>query len=221
MGTYGGVVEATGDPEGLGRLKVRAPVVYGPSSSSLIATADLPWALPAGLPAGGSPESGAIQWLPGVGDQVFVRFLDGCPEKPVWEWGNQSQPQARAFPYWSRQPGGYAEDGSAPPSSYLTRYGHWLEFTRAHLQHGTKGGLLLTLDDPSATARVVAPTTLVDSAHVGLGTDATDPVVRLSDLQAAVAAIVTQFDSHTHPDTGPPTAPMKVTPTGSKNTFSA
>ena len=83
--TYAGYVEDNKDPDNIGRLKVRVPTVYGPADSqkNTISTADLPWALPAGLPAGGSPDSGAIQWLPEPGDHVYVRFLDGEPEKPI------------------------------------------------------------------------------------------------------------------------------------------
>ncbi len=265
-GTYGGTVEATNDPERLGRLKVRAPAVYGPATAGApdaVTTADLPWALPAGLPAGGTPDSGGMVWLPRVGDHVYLRFLDGLPEQPVWEWAMQDRGQAQAFPYWRRSPGGYAGD-EAPPDSYLTRYGHTINLARDGLTfatlHGytitirdatnvpdgfidlvTQKGYQLRLDDDADTGTLTIPTVTVNastlfevvtprahirSARVQLGQDAQDPVVRLSDLRAAVDTIKATFNAHKHivVSIGSPTlvplTPMQVTPTGSDNTFS-
>src|SRR3546814_4627799 len=33
--------------------------------------------------------------LPEPGDHVWVRFLDGQPEKPIWEWGMQTITDAK------------------------------------------------------------------------------------------------------------------------------
>jgi hypothetical protein len=99
FGTYGGIVENVKDPEKLGRVKVRVPHIYGASGSSTgyIGTNNIPWALPAGMPAGGSPASGGFSHLPDVGDHVWVRFLDGEPEKPIWEWGMQTINDAKGL----------------------------------------------------------------------------------------------------------------------------
>ena len=80
FGTYLGFVEEVRDPDKLGRIKARVPSAYGFSSGpgGSIGTEDIPWAIPAGLAAGGSDASGGISWLPEPGDQVFVRFLDGA-----------------------------------------------------------------------------------------------------------------------------------------------
>jgi len=113
--TYGGIVEGNNDPEKLGRLKVRVPHVYGTSGDAgrYIGTNDLPWALPAGLPAGSTKASGGFSHLPEVNDKVWVRFLDGEPEKPIWEWGMQTTDERQNFPLHSYKPG----TPPAPPNS--------------------------------------------------------------------------------------------------------
>jgi len=300
MATYAGTVEDVNDPERLGRLKVRVPAAYGPLGAlSSISTTDLPWALPTGLPAGGSADSGAICWLPVVGDHVYVRFLDGEPEKPIWEWGGQDRKQADSTGFWRRDPGGY-EGSKAPKTSLLTRYGQSLQFSPSGLVMTTGRGVALILtdatdssfglarlqttkgysiriDDNKDEMRLLAPdiwlmggatvnqignninvvaasvfqlnastvkvamgrmmaTASIDvtvttpimsvvSQHIALGAvEASDPVVRLSDLQAAVSSIVSQFNAHIHNTrvgpTSTPTSQMSVTPTGSSVTYS-
>ena len=121
-----GLVEENADPERLGRLKIRVPTVYGVSGE--IGTDELPWAIPFGLPAGGSSVSGGISWLPTIGDQVTVQFLDGEPEKPVWAWCMQTRAQAEKLKlhhYGTGDEGEVAE----PDRSILSRYGHSLEIS--------------------------------------------------------------------------------------------
>ena len=142
FGTYLGFVEEVRDPDKLGRVKVRVPHVYGFSGStnSSVSVEDIPWALPAGLPAGGTNASGGMSWLPEPGDQVFVRFLDGEPEKPIWEWACQSVPQAGVLSLNQ-----YTAAG--PKRAGFTRYGHTFEFNSAGLIAVTAGGNYFTLDD--------------------------------------------------------------------------
>lgn len=188
--TYAGTVEDTRDPEQLGRMKVRVPSVYGPDAlGNTIATSDLPWALPAGLPAGGSSQSGAIQWLPEVGDHVFVRFLDGEPEKPVWEWAGQDRRQATEYPYLRRQPGGYQEDGSAPRSALLTRYDHLVDIQEDTVTIRTKSGYKLRFTDSTGKLDVYAPT--VDVLLEALKVTGVTASVNVNDLAvtAAVAKV--------------------------------
>lgn len=146
-GSYAGIVEYTQDPAKLGRVKVRVPVAYGVRSNSgggYIPTNLIPWALPVGLPAGMSQASGGMDWLPQVGDQVLVRFLDGEPEKPVWEWFVQTTSAAKNFPLHQ-----YGTTG-LPSRSALTRYGHSLQFVEAGLQFSTQSGYQLVLADDKA-----------------------------------------------------------------------
>jgi Type VI secretion system/phage-baseplate injector OB domain len=291
--TYAGTVEATNDPERVGRLKVRVPLIYGPSNANeAISVSDLPWAPPAGLPAGGSANSGGLVWLPEVGDHVWVRFLDGEPEKPIWEWGAQDTKQAGKFAYFRLKDDGYQPDGTAPKMMFLTRYGHALQFTpgsvvltsaggyafyisdsaeaQGQLGQRTARGYMHEFDDSTDTlslyvrnylgnvsyiyftgddyrwivtdefsveaghnfvvkagdlAQVTTPSAKVVSPHIELGDSASDPVVRLSDLRAAVNTIMQVFNSHEHIGnmgfpTSPPLSPLFVNPTGSANTFS-
>jgi hypothetical protein len=170
FGTYAGTVEDIDDPEQLGRIKARVPMVYGPADGgeNYITTHDLPWALPAGLPAGGSAESGAIQWLPVLGDHVYVRFLDGEPEKPVWEWAGQDRKQAREYPYLRRNPGGYGEDGVAPRSALLTRYGHLLDFQEDTVTLRTGKGYKIRFTDSTGKLDIFVPTVDILSQDVTL-----------------------------------------------------
>ncbi len=149
LGTYAGIVEANNDSEKLGRVKVRVPHVYGATSgtSGYIGTNDLPWALPAGMPAGGSAGSGGFSQLPDKGDKVWVRFLDGEPEKPVWEWGMQSQSDRDQLKLHSYE----EKDGKVgePNRTFWTRYGHGIEINLASIIEATSAGYRLVLTDAS------------------------------------------------------------------------
>lgn len=138
---YLGLVEENRDPERLGRLKVRVPAVYGG-----IGTEDLPWALPFGLPSGGSKASGGLSFLPEPGDQVLVQFLDGEPEKPCWTWLMQSVPQASTYKFRS-----YGKDGK-PDHARFTRYGHSVELTAESVIVTNSQGYSLILQNRATPA---------------------------------------------------------------------
>lgn len=136
-GPYVGIVESNKDPEKLGRVKVRVAHVYGVPDGELggVGLNDIPWAIPAGLPAGGTASSGGIDWLPESGDQVMVMFLDGEPEKPVWMWMMQTIDQQKSFPLHK-----YSASDKVPERAALTRYGHTLEFNSGSIIASTKSG---------------------------------------------------------------------------------
>ena len=151
LGTYAGIVEANNDPEKLGRVKVRVPHVYGVTGSGIgyIGTNDIPWALPSGMPAGSSVASGGFTQLPEAGDKVWVRFLDGEPEKPVWEWGMQSQPDRDALALHTYD----SNNGKVgkPNRTAWTRYGHTVEINVGAVIVTTSGGYRVVLTDSSTT----------------------------------------------------------------------
>lgn len=149
--TYAGIVEANKDPLKLGRIKVRVPLIFGAESTATgyIATNDLPWALPAGMPAGGSALSGGFSQLPEPGDKVWVRFLDGEPEKPIWEWGMQSTSDAESLTLHSYDPG---TPVGAPNRALWTRYAHALEINAGSIIVTTSQGYRMVLTDASDSA---------------------------------------------------------------------
>lgn len=138
-GIYPGVVEEDRDPDKLGRVKVRVPAVYG--TPQQISVDSLPWALPRGLPSGGTPNSGGYDHLPLIGDQVWVQFLNGEPEKPVWEWAMQNRTQKESFPLHSYGPNG------KPNRAAITRYGNTIEINETSITLLTKNGNVFVLDD--------------------------------------------------------------------------
>lgn len=149
LGTFAGIVEANNDSEKLGRIKVRVPHVYGATSGTggYVGTNDLPWALPVGMPAGGSPNSGGLSHLPEPGDKVWVRFLDGEPEKPIWEWGMQSQADRDGLTLHS-----YDETKGkvqSPNRAFWTRYGHGIEINIGSIIESTSSGYRMVLTDAS------------------------------------------------------------------------
>lgn len=76
--TYRGFVESNEDPENLGRLKLKIPTIYGSKVRDY-------WAWPVGLYCGNN--SGQY-FIPEKGDMVFVRFENGDPDYPIWEYGH-------------------------------------------------------------------------------------------------------------------------------------
>lgn len=147
-GTYAGTVESIRDPEKLGRVKVRVAHVHGVSTggAGYIGTTDLPWALPAGMPAGGSKASGGFSQLPFIGDHVWVRFLDGEPEKPIWEWGMQTYTDrdAQKLHVYEDNPDGTVGN---PKASVWTRYAHAFEINASSVIVTTSKGYGLQFVD--------------------------------------------------------------------------
>lgn len=166
-GLFVGIVEKNNDPERLGRVKVRVPHVYGATGSQTgaIGIDNLPWALPIGVPAGGSGASGGISWLPDQGDQVVVTFLDGEPEKPVWMWMMQTKDQSEKLPLHL-----YSNDGGKvghPKRSALTRYGHLIEFNLGSVILSTLNGYRMVLnDDDDKTGSISISTALRNSLEL-------------------------------------------------------
>lgn len=88
FGKYRGLVRDVDDTEGLGRIVVQVPEVYG--------DADSPWALPC-VPFAGSGHGWVC--LPEVGDGVWIEFEAGDPSRPIWVgcwWAADEMPDPAA-----------------------------------------------------------------------------------------------------------------------------
>lgn len=82
FGFYVGVVVNRGDPEQLGRVRVRVPGLLEPESG---------WARPLGTGWGGSRNRG-IFGVPEIGAEVGLFFDGGDPEKPFYIAANLGKP---------------------------------------------------------------------------------------------------------------------------------
>jgi hypothetical protein len=160
-GTYCGIVENVSDPLKLGRIKARVPHVYGAAAPNFIGTNDLPWAIPCGMAAGNSPNSGGFSHLPEPGDQVLIRFLDGEPEKPIWEAAMQTTAGAEALKLHQ-----YEETNKKvgkPKRAGWTRYSHTIELNKEGIVATTSQGYRATLTDgdpggePNGVIQVATP----------------------------------------------------------------
>src|SRR5919198_407184 len=83
-GKYRGIVADRNDPERLGRLKVRVP--------SVLRDAVTGWAWPV------APYAGAgigLLAVPQEGDLVWVEFLEGDLDHPLWSGGAWAKPSGR------------------------------------------------------------------------------------------------------------------------------
>jgi hypothetical protein len=95
------------------------------------------------MPAGGSSKSGGFSHLPEKGDKVWVRFLDGEPEKPIWEWAVQSDND-----HSNLKLNEYTNN--APDRAIWTRYGHSIELKTDSLVMTTKEGYQLLLQESTS-----------------------------------------------------------------------
>lgn len=82
MGISVGTVVRRDDPKGLGRVKVRIPGILEPESG---------WALPVGVPGGGSKDRG-LWWVPDNGAEVAVFFNQGDADDPRYMPGHWGMP---------------------------------------------------------------------------------------------------------------------------------
>jgi hypothetical protein len=181
--TYAGVVELNQDPYKLGRLKVRVPSVFGctGTGAGYVGTNDLPWALPSGMPAGNSTDSGGFSQLPEIGDQVWVRFLDGEPEKPIWEWGMQTIDGGKKFKLHTYDPD--TTGVGKPNRTIWTRYGHAIEFNLGSAILTTSLGYRVVITDATDAATL--------DGNIAL-TTARGNFIKLDDLDDTCTLNVTE-----------------------------
>ncbi|NDJ78493.1 MAG: baseplate assembly protein [Chloroflexi bacterium] len=89
-GKFRGTVSDNADPDGIGRLKVRIPEIFGDNDSG--------WAMPC-VPYAG--EGVGLFLIPPVGASVWVEFEQGNTEFPIWVgcfWNPSAVPGTSSTP---------------------------------------------------------------------------------------------------------------------------
>lgn len=148
LGKYRGLVAHNDDPDGLGRLRVRVPSVFG-------ADAVTGWAWPC-APFGGAGGQG--WWtVPEVGAGIWVEFEEGDLDFPVWVGTYWSRPGGTSEVPLARDAEG-AEAGVAGPTRRLftSAAGHTIQFEDGNgkelvLIHEATHGRTVALDADGIT----------------------------------------------------------------------
>lgn len=143
FGKYRAIVVDTADPEMLGRVSVKVPVVLGSEETG--------WALPA-PPIGGRTNVGDFR-CPKKGDYVWVEFEEGDPARPIWMAGPWAlRPEGSQMPLHSKGSGdltdySYRNFGILPPTQFEGTYGNVRYI-------GNDDGSFLEFDSTSGSERV-------------------------------------------------------------------
>ncbi|NKE69592.1 phage baseplate assembly protein V [Candidatus Manganitrophus noduliformans] len=184
-GKYRGFVQDNNDPEQLGRLKVTVP--------SLLADAVSGWAWPA------VPYAGAgigFFFMPQVGDLVWVEFIEGELDHPLWtgcSWG---------------KPGGQSE----LPEEALQSYPQQQVIK-------TPSGNVIIINDSSGSESITVRTKegteiVIDRSGQKITIQADSVIAQgASEMPEELATktfVQTIFDTHTHPSGVGPTGPPVV-----------
>lgn len=184
-GKYRGFVQDNNDPEQLGRLKVTVP--------SLLADAVTGWAWPA------VPYAGAgigFFFMPQAGDLVWVEFIEGELDHPVWtgcSWG---------------KPGGQSE----LPEEALQSYPQQQVIK-------TPSGNVIIINDSSGSESITVRTKegteiVIDRSGQKITIQAESVVIQgsteMPEELATKTFVQTIFDTHTHPSGVGPTGPPLV-----------
>ena len=120
FGKYRAFVVSTDDPDKLGRISVKVPVVLGDEESG--------WALPAPS-TGGRTNVGDFR-CPKRGDYVWIEFEEGDPARPIWQAGPWAlRVEGSQMPLHSKGAGdltdySYRDFGNVPPTQFEGTYGN-------------------------------------------------------------------------------------------------
>ncbi|MGA9365518.1 MAG: phage baseplate assembly protein V [Bacteroidota bacterium] len=145
-GKYQGVVTDNQDPMHLGRIKAKVPDVYGDDESG--------WALPC------APFSGFCA-LPKVNAGVWIEFIGGDPDYPVWSgcwWGSPADMPSVLLPAPDKKVVLETEGGSritfddTPGSGGITMEtsgGQKIKLTATGIEIDNGNGATIKLSGPS------------------------------------------------------------------------
>lgn len=144
FGIYPGTVIDNNDSESRGRLQLQIPGVTSLAPGS--------WAEPCVPLAGSLGPAMGVYLVPPVGAGVWVQFIDGDPERPVWigcRWGGSS-----TIPDAAKSP-----STGAPPIVMQTLGQHSFVISDAPGSEGgftlkTSGGAKITINDTAITLSI-------------------------------------------------------------------
>ncbi len=195
-GKYPAIVTDVDDPSQVGRVRAIVPEVFGEDVVS-------GWATSA-APVGGGAGRGFFA-LPDVGDTVWIEFQAGDITRPIWSgafWGAPSSTGGQDD--LGSQSGSEAPEGADKPAGpgqniWRTSAGHLISMD-------DDGGVVVVAEASGAEIRITAAGEITLTADkINLGENAGQKLV-LGD------ALMTLFNSHTHPTgvgpSGPPVQPM-------------
>ncbi len=195
-GKYPAVVTDADDPSQVGRIRAIVPEVFGEDVVS-------GWATPA-APVGGGAGRGFFA-LPDIGDTVWIEFQAGDITRPIWSgafWGAPSSTDGQDD--LGSKSGSEAPEGADHPAGpgqniWRTSAGHLISMD-------DDGGVVVVAEASGAEIRITAAGDVTIKADkIKLGENAGQKLV-LGD------ALMTLFNSHTHPTgvgpSGPPVQPM-------------
>jgi uncharacterized protein involved in type VI secretion and phage assembly len=194
-GKYRGVVRDRDDPDQLGRLRVSVPSVLGDEVTG--------WAWPVSAYAG---VDAGIVFLPQLGDVVWVEFVEGDLDEPVWTGGAWAKPGGR-----SELPAEALVD--YPDRAVVkTRAGHVLEFSdvggKERVVIRLRDGARICLNAADDSVTVSASTVTLHASTVVVENGGT------AQRLATESFVTTVFNTHTHATgTGPSGPPVPLSTT--------
>jgi hypothetical protein len=192
-GSYEGIVMDNNDPENRGRIKVQCPAIFGEATH------------PKWIRSRGSFASKKAGWYlpPQKDDVVWITFLGGKPDFPLWEYGwflkGEVIPGANKDTYMLCSPKGHVWVIDEKNNKIYFQYkdGKSVEITKDNVNFGTLGGTHVpaVLGDKNETA-LKELATKIDHIFQALSTSAVTP----TDGGAAYkAAIVTYLSGQGFP----------------------
>jgi hypothetical protein len=196
---YQGFVVENEDPSVLCRLKVKVPAVHGDNELAN-------YAYPKGIPA---QAGSGLYFVPAVDEAVWIEFVEGDPEFPVWSYG-----------WWGS---GEKVSGAKKDNSLIvfqSPNGQRIELNESENRVTIKqkdGSLVKISGDEVHLEQKDGFTVTMSSSDLQLNGSSLGPlpvtdniVTKLNTIENTLNSFMTAYNAHTHPTTAPgaPTGPM-------------